>query len=380
MGLQRLTQVRNVKIFKSVDEIGKDSIDSLSNDGFYTYGWFKTAENIQRHKLDPLYVTVFDRRELVALAPYFLRSEEYYPPWKPNWFLRNKILALGNLIKLPLNRVLLCSSPFCYRSTILVDKGYDRKKAVNQISNVFDFICQKNRMFFSAFLSVSEQDKLMVSSLEHLGYQKFPFETSFYLDIQWKSFEGYLERRHGSNQGSGHSIRREIRKCEENGVKIDVVSEFGELSETLSNLYANLFWKWNGQKPPCDEAFYRRLNEFANDRIKLFVAKKDGEVVGFSCCFQQGETLDVHHCGFNYGVLGEKDYTYFNLCYYAPIKWSIERGIKRIYYGGNLSNVKKRRGCKPERMFSFIKVQNSVVRNIYALTQRKPLARLFYIR
>ena len=151
MGLQRLTQVRNVKIFKSVDEIGKDSIDSLSNDGFYTYGWFKTAENIQRHKLGPLYVTVFDRGELVALAPYFLRSEEYYPPWKPNWFLRNKILALGNLIKLPLNRVLLCSSPFCYRSTILVDKGYDRKKAVNQISNVFDFICQKTECFSAHF-------------------------------------------------------------------------------------------------------------------------------------------------------------------------------------------------------------------------------------
>ena len=32
------------RVFKTVDEIGKDAIDSLVDDGFFTYGWFKTLE------------------------------------------------------------------------------------------------------------------------------------------------------------------------------------------------------------------------------------------------------------------------------------------------------------------------------------------------
>jgi predicted N-acyltransferase len=384
--LHRLTKISNVKILKSVDEIGKDSIASLSGDGFYIYEWLKIAEKTQLYKfdhpfkLDPFYVAVFDRDELVALAPCFLRSNDHHPSWKPNWFLKDKIYALSSLVKLPLDRAMLCNSLLCFQSRVLIAKSYDGRSALNQISQVFDSICHKNRMLFSSFLSVSEYDRLLISSLEELGYQKFPHGMCSYLDIKWKSFDEYLERRHGSNQGSGHSIRREIRKCEENGVKIDMVSEFGELADTLSHLYANLIWKYYKQNSLYDAAFYRRLNEFAHDKIKLFVARKNGEVVGFSCCFQQGETLDVHHCGFNYRALGKKDYTYFNLCYYAPIKWSIEKGIKKICYGSTLPDLKRRRGCKPERIFSFIKLQNSMLRNLagalYAWIQRYPIARL----
>jgi predicted N-acyltransferase len=372
-----LTQRLSVKIFKSVDEIGKNSIDSLSNDGFYTYEWFKTVENIPLFKLDPFYVTVSDRSNIVALAPYFLGFESYYPHWKVNWFLMKPILFLNSWVKLPLARGLLSYSPLCNRSRVLFDKSYDGRSALNQISKAFDHVCQTNGILFSSFLFVSEYDELLASSLEDLGYRKFLYETSYYLDIQWKSFDEYLERLHGSNQGSGHSIRREIRKCVEDDIQIERVSEFGDLSETLSKLYANLFWKWNKQKSPCDADFYRRSNEFASDKIILFVARKNGEVVGFSCCFQHGETLDVHHCGFNYEALGKKDYSYFNLCYYAPIKWSIEGGIKRIFFGGALDEPKKRRGCKPERMFSYIKCQNRVLGDYQAWTQRHPMAQLF---
>ena len=225
---------------------------------------------------------------------------------------------------------------------------------------------------FSSFPFVSEHDKLLTSTLEDSGYQKFPCYTALNLDIQWKSFEEYSERIHGSNQGSGHSIRREIRKCEESGITIEVISEYKEVSEKLSSLYYNLFWKWNKQKSPCDVAFYRNSNEFASDNIRLFVARKGGEIIGFAFCLQQGETLDIHHCGFNYEVLGKRGYAYFNLCYYAPIKYSIEKGIKKIFYGGTLDATKKKRGCEPERMFSFVKCQNRLLRDYSTLTRRHP--------
>jgi predicted N-acyltransferase len=347
----------NVEVFKSVDEIGKASIDSLSNDGFYTYGWFKTVETTPSFKLDPFYVTVFHAGKLVAVAPCFLDSGDYYfgyygPTVVP---LMKKILSLGGAGKLCKPHVLLCYSPDCLRSAILVEKRYDGISALKLISKTIDFICQKERILFSSFIFVSEHDGLLMYNLKDLGYHKFTYDKALYLDNQWTSFDEYLKTlgHHTSN-----NIRREIRLCRENGIEIELVSEFGELAETLSNLSANLVWKRNKEKNPYDTVFFRNLNEFARDNIKLFVARKNSEVVGFSWCLKQGDTLDVHRCGFNYNVLGKNDFTYFNVCYYAPIRWAIENNIKKMFYARALPELKKRRGMKPENLFSFVKYQN----------------------
>jgi len=34
----------NVRVVKTVDDIGKEVIDSMAIDGFFTYGYFKTLE------------------------------------------------------------------------------------------------------------------------------------------------------------------------------------------------------------------------------------------------------------------------------------------------------------------------------------------------
>jgi hypothetical protein len=354
----------HVKIVKSVDEIGKDSIDSLSNDGFYTYGWFKTVETTSSFKLDPFYVTVFEGDKLVAFAPCFLDlGDDYFHYGGPKVVpLMKKLLSLGGAGKLWQAHMLLCYSPMCYRSRVLVDKIYDERVALNQVSKAIDFVCRRERILFSSFFFVSEHDRLLMSDLENLGYHKFHWDNTLYLDIQWASFDEYLKTLCARTRWS---IRKEIRKCMENGIKIELVSEFGELAETLSNLSANLFRKWGKEKSPYDVVFYRRLNEFARDNTKLFVAKKNSEVVGFSCCFQQGDTLDLNHCGFNYEVLGKTDFTYFNVCYYAPIRWAIENNIKKLFCARALPEAKKRRGFKPERVFSFVKCQNRAL-SVYA--------------
>ena len=44
-----------VRVFQSVDDI-KESIDQISNDSFFTYGWFKTLESFGMLP-EPLYLT-----------------------------------------------------------------------------------------------------------------------------------------------------------------------------------------------------------------------------------------------------------------------------------------------------------------------------------
>jgi hypothetical protein len=47
------------KVFERIDDLGRDAVDSIVDDGFFTYGWFKTLETSQPIEVKPFYVTAF---------------------------------------------------------------------------------------------------------------------------------------------------------------------------------------------------------------------------------------------------------------------------------------------------------------------------------
>ncbi len=182
------------------------------------------------------------------------------------------------------------------------------------------------------------------------------------------------------------NIKRELKKSDENGVKIKTISEFGDLSSVLSNLYSNLYMKYNKrQSPYYDASFFESLSMHAADKTILFVATKNGKIVGFTLCMQQKENLEGFKCGFDYSACSTNDYAYFNLLYYAPIKWAIENGIKEVYYGAGMEEIKLRRGCTPDESFCFVKTHDGILDslasfyNVVPLPLKKKLFRDAYV-
>jgi predicted N-acyltransferase len=354
-----LSSGKEVKVFRSVDEIGKDAIDSISNDGFFTYGWFKTLETQKSFDVRPFYIAVYDEGKLVALAPCFADLEDHFFIEGPKIFpFMKKLLSFGKRVGFCEDHVLLCYSPFCPRSKVLLGKSDEGKNILRLLSEKIEEICKKQKFMFSSFLFVSEFDRLLIENLQKLGYLQFPGTTTLYLDIEWPTFEDYLKSlKHKIRM----NIRREIKKCAENGVSIEE-RDFEGLSSKLSLLLANLFWKYDKNADNLfDQSFFCKLEDYARDTAKVFLAEKNDEVVGFSMSFRQRDVLDVFMCGFDYEALTKTDFTYFNLCYYAPIRWAIEEGIKKIYYRRKAEKVKLDRGCKPERTFSFVKCHNRFI-------------------
>jgi predicted N-acyltransferase len=350
---------KEVKVFRSVDEIGRDSIDSLSDDGFFTYGWFKTLETQQSFDFRTIYIAVYEEGKLVALAPCFADLQDHFFVDGPRSIpFMKKLLNLGQMIGFCQRHVLLCYSPFCLRSKVLLRKSREGKHILRLLSNKIDEICEKQGFLFSSFLFVSEFDGLLMENLQNLGYIRSPGTTTLYLDVKWSSFEDYLKSlKHKTRM----NIRREIKKCAENGVTIEG-RDFKGLSADLSALLSNLFFKYDkSAKNFFDSSFFCKLEEYAEDNAKVFVAEKNNEVVGFSLSMRQGDVLDVFMCGFDYEAQTNTDFTYFNLCYYEPVRWAIEEGIKKIYYRRKAEKVKLNRGCKPERTYSFVKCHNPFI-------------------
>jgi predicted N-acyltransferase len=369
-----LVSGKEVRVFRSVDEIGRDAIDSISNDGFFTYGWFKTLEAQKSFNFHPFYIAVYDEGKLVAVAPCFADLEDHYFIEGPRIIpFMKKLLSLGKRVGFCEDHVLLCYSPFCLRSKVLLEKSGEGKLILRLLSKKIDEICKKQRFLFSSFLFVSEFDKFLVENLQSLGYLQSPGTTTFYLDVKWSSFEDYLK---SLTYKTRKNIRREIRKCAENGVFIEERGLEG-LSSKLPVLLSNLFWKYDENAENLfNQPFFCKLEEYARDTAKVFVAEKNDEVVGFSMALRQRDVLDVFMCGFDYEAQTKTDFTYFNLCYYAPIRWAIEKGVKKIYYRRKAEKVKLDRGCKPERTHSFIKCHNRLM----GFLIKKALENRFYSR
>jgi predicted N-acyltransferase len=59
------------------------------------------------------------------------------------------------------------------------------------------------------------------------------------MDVRWSSFDDYLKSL--ESHKTRNAVRREIKKCTENGVATAEEKDFGDLSMTLAELYSNLF-------------------------------------------------------------------------------------------------------------------------------------------
>jgi predicted N-acyltransferase len=360
-----------VKVFDTVDDIGKDAIDAISDDPFFTYGWFKTLEQQVYFDFNPRYLAVYKKSELVALAPCFLDSLGHYFSFGPSVLpFMNELLSTGNGLGLWQKRILVCYSPFCYRSKVLLSENCGKQVVLNLLLEKIDYVCKREQILFSSFLFTSEFNSLLINSLPIFGYFRFAWKQTYYLDVPWLTFEEYLL---SLKRKRRKSVRRDIRKCRENDIVFNAEPNFEEISARLSFLHSNLFRKHNnGRLSPFHPSFFEDLNFFAKENAIVFVARKNGEVIGFSLGLRKNGFFDSFMVGFDYKSEGV-EYVYFNLAFYEIIKWAISNRATKIYFRFTADRAKTRRGCKKEQVFSFVKCHSKLL-NLFV----NPYIRLKY--
>ena len=360
----------DVKVLRSVDDIGKAALNSVADDGFFTFEWFKTLEQQSPSIVDPYYVAVYRENEIVAFAPCFIDESDSYFYYGCHVFpFMKTVLNWGSHLGLWKKHLLLCYSPYSFSSQVLVRKAEEKEEIVNLVSKKIDELCRKQRILFSSFPFVSEADKELMSGLQASNYLDFLWwKRAFHLDVHFSDFEDY---RMSLGRKARRSIRADVNRFNKGEETIEELSHFGESSETLSTLYSNLYSRYNEDREnPYTAEFFSTLAEFAEDKVKVFAAKRNNEIVGFCLCLLQGNTLNCWICGFKYDSEMRKSSLYFNLVYYAPITWAIRNGIRRINYRIEAENVKLRVGCKERKVFSFLKCQNRLLASFFNLAPR----------
>ena len=318
---------REVRVFNKADDI-KGSIDLISDDSAFSYGWFKTLESFGRLP-EPLYLAVNYDGATVGIAPCFIDKINDFIAWGPKIvpFLP-RILNFGQRLGLFKRNVILCYSPASCRTKVLFANNYNNKTVLSLFSEKIDDICKKQRVLFSSFLFVSEFDEILMKNLESLNYAKFPNIVTYYLDVSWSNFEDYLKSLKARRR---RTIRREIRDCLESGVTIEEESISENIAEKLSALEANVSSKYTHPNNKLDPSFFMKIEKYAKAKTRLLVARKNDEIIGFFLGLQHKNMLDGYMVGLDYLAQINLNFIYFNLVYYKPIQLAIDEKIKKIY-------------------------------------------------
>jgi uncharacterized protein len=182
------------------------------------------------------------------------------------------------------------------------------------------------------------------------GSPPFAIAAQTVLTGDWPDFEGYLASLKRSRR---NKVRRERRDCLASGVRISACHGTAHLDERTAELQLALRRKYAvGGSVDSIMADYDNLRRTVDDRVLVFRAELDGELVGMSLALLDGECLHVRLVGFDYAR--SMDFLYFNVLFYAPIEWGTRHGIAAYRFGTSSYPAKLARGCTPELLYATV--------------------------
>jgi hypothetical protein len=228
----------------------------------------------------------------------------------------------------------------------LIAPGEDAGQLTLIILDEIDRFCRNNDISSCSFHYVEPQWK---NEVEGLDFTVWQHQSYLWENPGYSSFDDYLQR---FNKNQRRNIRRERARLETQRITLKPLTGEEIQPEHFVHMY-RFYDRTNAQFGPwgakyLTEAFFHGLNDFRH-RLLLIAAfiAEDPEPVGMSFLLTKGQNLYGRYWGSDRWI----DALHFNACYYSPIEWAIDRGIKRFDPGIG-STHKVRRGFRAVANYS----------------------------
>ncbi|MBO9999783.1 MAG: N-acetyltransferase [Cyanobacteria bacterium SID2] len=327
-----------------IAEIPKSEWDALAqplSTPFFEWDWLHDLEAsgsaTGKAGWMPCHLTVWRDRSLVAAAPLYLKGHSY-----GEFVFDHQFADLAYRLGIQYYPKLLGMSPFTpaegYR--FLIAPNEDESALIELMVAEIDRFCARNNISGCHFLYV---DPEWLPRLERHGFVPWLHHSYIWQNDRFETFDDYLK---AFNANQRRNVKRERKALEKARLHLKALSG-DEIPKSLFPLmyrfYENTCDKfgWWGSKY-LTKRFFERLYHNYRHRV-LFIAAytedDDRHPYGMSFCLTKGDRL----YGRYWGSRDEIDCLHFNVCYYSPIEWAIERGIQTFDPGAG-GRHKKRRG------------------------------------
>ncbi len=328
----------------SINEITEDDWDILTQrkvNPFYEWNWLKALEDsesiCEKQGWQPIHLGIWRDQSPVAFAPLYLKVHSY------GEFIFDQVFTnLAGQLGLNYYPKLVGMSPLSpvegYRFLYAQDE--DKIKITALMMDCIDRFASSNQVLSCNFLYV---DSEWSSLAEASKCSKWVNKKSLWFAEDSKSFSDYLQR---FNTNQRKNIRKERKAIEKSGIKVSALTGC-EISQEIMNIMHDLYeehcarWGIWGSKYLSKEFFQKLSSPKLRNNIVLFSAHRTSpqNPIAMSLCVRGNRKL----WGRYWGAKEEIKYLHFEVCYYAPIHWALNQGIKEFDPGAGGTH-KKRRG------------------------------------
>ena len=316
-----------VRLLERVSEIPSTDWDGLIGEHsspFVEHAWLDALEETGCVGGDtgwlPMHITLWRGERLVAAAPSYVKTNsegEFVFDW--GWADAAHRAGIRYYPKL------VVAVPFTPATgdRVLVAPGEDRARAVDTCAKAARE-CSGEMRASSVHVLFPREDEARVweanGYLRRDGFQFHWFRTGA------RSFDEYLARFSSKQR---NQIRREIRGVESAGIVVRTLAEVEhttEIARTLFGFYSSTIAKhgvWG--RMYLNVRFFERVVERFRDRLACVLATdaQTGAAVAAAFNVLRGPRL----YGRYWGARVDVPFLHFVVCYYAGIRFAIERGL-----------------------------------------------------
>jgi hypothetical protein len=165
----------------------------------------------------------------------------------------------------------------------------------------------------------------------HHGFTRVPSLPMTRLNIDYPSFDAYMARALNS------ATRRKPRKKFEAAAMAPAIamSVLDDVTSVIDDVYPLYLQVYNRSKLHFEKltaSFFIGLGRLMPDKVRFFLWRQNGQIVAFTLCMIEGDTLYAEYIGLDYSVA-----LALHLYHYAVrdmISWAISQGYKRLCSSG----------------------------------------------
>jgi len=326
---------------KEIPEKNWNILLDSHNTPFYKWNWLcqlEESESICNNTgWQPFHLSIWKDNTPIAVAPLYLKNHSF-----GEFIFDNMFVKLSQDLGLNYYPKLIGMSPFSpiegYR--FFISPKENQEELTLHMMKTIDNFAINSGVLSCNFLYV---DPHWSSFAEKAKFQPWLNQQSLWQSSGEKEFSDYLSR---FNANQRRNIKRERKSIRNAGITITPIT--GELinpdiMETMHKFYQDHCARWGvwGSKY-LSKNFFRELGDSSQkNEVVIFSAHHGNfrDPVAMSFCMRNMQTLWGRYWGTKKAI----DFLHFEVCYYTPIEWAIEQGIKEFDPGAGGSH-KKRRG------------------------------------
>ena len=329
---------------RSIREIPQQQWDNLLAEQvspFYRWSWLAALEKSGSVAPDqgwqPLHLSMWREGQLVAFAPLYLKGHSY-----GEFVFDQSFARLAGDLGLRYYPKLIGMSPVSpiqgYR--FHVHPKEDAQELTAVMLRLIDEFAARNEILSCNFLYVDPSWKPLA---EAAGCAAWVNQQSLWSADGQTDFSDYLA---GFNANQRRNIKRERKAVQKAGLSVTPITGEALTPALLSRMhgfYEQHCSRWGvwGSKYLQASFFDQLVEPGLAQHVVLFSAHRGDpfDPVAMSLCVQDAR----HLWGRYWGSDEEIDCLHFEVCYYAPIEWALQQGLKSFDPGAGGSH-KRRRG------------------------------------